>query len=235
MIMDVFAPWTVAALAVAALLWLAYRKGRVLSGRRYAVGSFLPSSPPSAGRTARIVETTVLLASATIIIAISATWQSTGGLMLMLDELQPQYATVNVIMFVCAVAGAAVAVLITCLGRTAVGTITMAVVLIGYGLILNGGSYPGSPFISRHSHGDQAHVDWVRTARATILVDTRTGNSAGSGKKNVLRPRSPCRPVGRGRRRQWLRRWRRSTDLSGQQPLRRHLSPEAETPRHPAE
>ena len=149
MIVETFSTCTVAAIAVAALFWLAYRKGRVLSGRRYAVGSFLPSSPPSAGRTARIVETTVLVASATIIIAISATCKSTGGLMLMLDELQPGYATVNVIMFVCAVAGAAVALLITFLGRTAVGTITMAVVLIGYGLVLNGGSYPGSPFVSR--------------------------------------------------------------------------------------
>ena len=148
MIVETFSTCTVAAIAVAALFWLAYRKGRVLSGRRYAVGSFLPSSPPSAGRTARIVETTVLVASATIIIAIAATWRSTGGLMLMLDELQPRYATVNVIMFVCAVAGAAVALFITFLGRTAVGTITMAVVLIGYGLVLNGGSYPGSPFIS---------------------------------------------------------------------------------------
>ncbi len=141
--------WMVVAVAVAALLWLARRKGWTLSGRRYRVGRFLPSSAPSASRTARIVETTVLGASATVIIAIDATWQSTGGLMLMLDELQPRYATVNVIMFVCAVAGATVAVLITLLGRTAIGTIVMAVVLIGYGLVLNGGSYPGSQFLPK--------------------------------------------------------------------------------------
>ena len=141
--------WLVAAVVVAALLWLARRRGWILSGRRFAVGSFLPSSPPSAGRTARIVETTVLGASAAVIIAIAATWRSTGGLMLMLDELHPQYATVNVIMFVCAVAGAAVALLITLLGRTAVGAIVMAVVLIGYGLVLNGGSYPGSQFLPK--------------------------------------------------------------------------------------
>ena len=139
----------VAVVAVVALLWLARRKGWTLSGRHYGGGRFLPSPAPSASRTARIVEAAVLGASAAIIIAIAATWRSTGGLMLMLDELQPQYATANVILFVCAVAGAAIAVLITLLGRTVVGTITMAVVLIGYGLVLNGGSYPGSWFLPK--------------------------------------------------------------------------------------
>ena len=141
--------WLVVTIAVVALLWLARRKGWTLTGRRYPSGRFLPSSAPSASRTARVVDAAVLGASGAIIIAIAATWRSTGGLMLMLDELQPQYATANIIMFVCAVVGAAVAVLITLLGRTVTVTITMAVVLIGYGLVLNGGDYPGSWFLPK--------------------------------------------------------------------------------------
>jgi len=141
--------WLIVAIVVAALLWLARRKGWTLSGRRYAGGRFLPSSAPSAGRTARIVDATVLGVSAAIIIAVAATRRNAGGLMLMLDELQPQYATANVIMFICAVVGAAVAVFITLLGRAVTGTITMAIVLIGYGFVLNGGDYPRSWFLPK--------------------------------------------------------------------------------------
>ncbi len=133
-----------------AMFWLARRKGWTLSGRRYEAGSFLPSPAPSASRTARIVEAIVLAVAAAIIIAIAATSRSTGGKLLMLDELRPAYATANVIMFICAVAGAVIAVGITLLGRTVIGTISMAVVLIGYGLVLNGGSYAGSWFLPKH-------------------------------------------------------------------------------------
>ena len=134
---------------VAALLWLAHRKGWTLGGRRYGAGSFLPSPAPSASRTARVVEATVLGACATIILAIASTSQNTGGLLLMLDELNPQYATANVIMFLCALAGAVVAILIARSGRSILATITMAVVLIGYGFVLNGGSYAGSWFLAK--------------------------------------------------------------------------------------
>ena len=134
---------------VVTLLWMARRKRWTLSGRRYAGGGFLPSSAPPAARVARIVETVALGASAAVIIAMSATWTSTGGLMLMLDKLQPAYATANIIMFSCAVAGAVIAVLIALFGRTVAGTITMAVVLIGYGVALNGGSYQGSWFLPK--------------------------------------------------------------------------------------
>jgi len=91
----------------------------------------------------------VLGASAAIIIAIVATNQSTGGLLGMLDELRPQYAMANVIMFVCAVMGALLSVLIMLFGRTTVGTIFMACVLIGYGLLLNGSDQPGSWLFSK--------------------------------------------------------------------------------------
>jgi len=135
------------AAVVGTLFWLARRKGWSLTGRRYRTGRFLPSPAPSAGRTACIIEAAVLGASAAIIIAIVATNQNTGGLLGSLDELRPQYALANVIMFVCAVAGVAVATLITLYGRTAIGTAVMAFVLIGYGFVLNGGQYPGSWFL----------------------------------------------------------------------------------------
>jgi hypothetical protein len=137
----------VLAAVVGTLLWLARRKGWSLTGRRYRTGRFLASPAPSAGRTACIVEAAVLGASAAIIIAIVATNLNTGGLLGMLDELRPQYALANVIMFICAVFGAAVATLITLYGRTAIGTAVMAFVLIGYGFVLNGGRYPGSWFL----------------------------------------------------------------------------------------
>ena len=137
----------VLAALVGTLLWLARRKGWSLTGRRYRTGRFLPSPAPAASRTACIVEAAVLGASAAIIIAIVATNQNTGGLLGMLDELRPQYALANVIMFICVVAGAAVATLIILYGRTAIGTAAMAFVLIGYGVLLNGGRYPGSWFL----------------------------------------------------------------------------------------
>lgn len=112
-------------------------------------GRFLPAATPAASFTARLVEATVLGASAAIVLAMSATWPSTGGLMLMLDELQPPYAIAHIVMFVCAVTGAAIAILITLLGRTASGTVIVAFVLISYGLVLNGGDYPGPPFFPK--------------------------------------------------------------------------------------
>jgi len=139
----------VLALIAVALFWLSRRKGWTLSGRRYASGRFLPSSAPPAGRTARIVDATVLGAAAAFVIATAATSKSNGGLMLILDELRPQYAAANVIMFICAIVGAALAVLITLFGRAVTGAIAAAVVLIGYGYVLNGGDYPGSWFLPR--------------------------------------------------------------------------------------
>jgi hypothetical protein len=125
-------------------LWLALRKRWIFPSRP---GAFLPLAAPSAGRTARLVEATMLSAAAIIVIAISATNPSTGGYLLRLDSLKPEYARINVIMFACAVAGAGIAVLVALLGRTLAGVIIMVVSLIGYGFILNGGRQPGSWFL----------------------------------------------------------------------------------------
>ena len=67
-----------------------------------------------------------------------ATNRSTGGMLLMLDGLRPEFARINIIVFVCAAAGVLAAVLVILLWRTWAGTILMAAVLCGYGLVLNG-------------------------------------------------------------------------------------------------
>ena len=139
--------WLVVSVAVVALLWLVWRRGWTLSGKLYRAGRFLPYPAPAPGRMACIVEAAMLGAAAAVILAVSATNRSTGGLLGSLDRLTPQYATANVIMFVCAVAVAAGATLIILFGRTGIGTAVMAFVLIAYGFVLNGGQYPGSWFL----------------------------------------------------------------------------------------
>jgi len=141
--------WLVLAAVVVGLLCLPRRKGWLLTGRLYRAGRFLPSPAPCPSRTASIIEAVVLGCTAAIIIAISATNRSTGGLLGSLDELSAQYAQANVIMFVCAVMGALLSVLIMLFGRTVIGTAVMAFVLIGYGLLLNGSVHPGGWLVSR--------------------------------------------------------------------------------------
>jgi hypothetical protein len=123
------------ALIVLAAYWFARRMGWIFSNRR---GRFLPKTAHSASRTARFVEAIVLGIVGFAMIAVAATTTSTGGYMLELDKLAPDYAKVNVIMFVCALAGFGVAVVIALLGRTVAGTITLGIVLIAYGTVLNG-------------------------------------------------------------------------------------------------
>jgi len=130
---------------VAVLVWLARRKGWILAGRRYARGRFLPASPPAAGGTARVIDAIVLGAAATILIAIVATRASSGGLMLALDTLPSKLATLNILLFAAVIVGGAVAVAIALLGRSGVGTIALAVVLSGYGLVLNTGCAGPNP------------------------------------------------------------------------------------------
>ena len=141
--------WVIRIGVLLAVLWLVRRLMRAPGARR--PGAFLPQPAPPASRSARIVEAAVLAAVGAFIIAISATSRSTGGLMLVLDELTPAYARVNVIMFAGAVTGAGFAVALALLGRTVAGAIIMAFVLSGYGLVLNGGSYAGSMFISEEA------------------------------------------------------------------------------------
>lgn len=130
------------------VLWLAVRRGWLHPGRCQRPGVFLPASAPPAARIARIVETTVLGAAGILILAIAATSRSTGGYLLMLDEISPAYATVNVLMFLGAAAGVALALVIAYRGRTAGGALVLTLFLIAYGLALNAGSYAGKLFVS---------------------------------------------------------------------------------------
>ncbi|MBN2579027.1 MAG: HEAT repeat domain-containing protein [Pirellulales bacterium] len=110
-------------------------------------GAFLPQPAPYPARPARLVEAAALTAAAGIIIAIAATFPNTGGNLLRLEQIPYDYAAVNVLFFACAVVGVGVAILLALLGRTFLGSLTLATVLIGYGFVLNGGSYPGSWFL----------------------------------------------------------------------------------------
>ncbi len=135
-------------LPIAVLIWLAFRKGWLLPGSRFQqAGAFLPASAARPSRTARLVEAAVLGIAGILVLAAAATTRSTGGYILSLGDLPPEYATVNVIAFFCALAGVGVAILVAILGRTVAGTIVMAVVLIGYGTVLNGSHYPGQWFV----------------------------------------------------------------------------------------
>ena len=137
------------------IIWLLVLAGvgvallRYVRRRKWAPseGCFVPRSAPAPSRMARIVETVVLCAACALVLAISATWPSTGGMMLMLDKLRPAYAVANAVMFACALAGIAVALVFTMRGRTFAGTFIAVCVLIAYGLTLNGGSYPGALFL----------------------------------------------------------------------------------------
>ena len=135
--------------ALGMVVWLVSRKAWVFTGSRYQAGSFLPARVSGPGRAARIAEAVVLAAAAAIILAICATHQNTGGYLLILDKLRPAYATANIIMFAWAVAGACAAVLLAVSGNTGLATIVMAVVLAGYGLVLNAGGHAGSWFLPK--------------------------------------------------------------------------------------
>lgn len=130
---------------VGAVLWLILRRLPTPAPR--PVGQFLPSPAPRASRTARTLEAFVLAMAATIIIAIAATDNSTGGYMLILDELRPEYAAVNIAMFVAVVAVTALAIGLTWLGRNRLGFTLLATGLTCYGLVLNAGRYPAQWFV----------------------------------------------------------------------------------------
>ena len=135
---------------VAALVWFAFRKGWVGGGSRLQrIGAFLPASASSPRRVARLVEATVLSMAGVMILAVAATTPSTNGYILNLDRLPAEYATVSVVLFICAVLGVGVSILIAILGRTAAAAVVMTIVLSGYGAALNGPRRPGDWFVPK--------------------------------------------------------------------------------------
>ena len=132
------------------LPWLAIRRGWIFPGSRFQKPVvFLPAKAPSPNRIACRIEAAVLGIAGLLVFAVAATTRNTGGYLFNLDELAPDYATINVILFVCAAIGVALAILVALWGRTVAGTIVMGVVLVGYGTVLNVPRHPGAWFLPK--------------------------------------------------------------------------------------
>lgn len=149
------------ATAIVAVLWHRKRAARSRAGR---AGRFLPAGASGPDWTARIAEALVLAVVGAAVLVMAATNRGTGGKMLILDELTPAYARVNVMVFASAAAGVLVAVLVGLLWRTWAAALLMAAVLGAYGLILNGPSIP---------------CGWFTSAEALRPVETYTIRATG--------------------------------------------------------
>ena len=112
--------------------WLAARylgwlpKGRVLSGLA-----------PAGNRITRRAEAIVLLCTATAIFVFAATNTSTGGRLLILDQLCPESARIDILAAVTAGLGVLLGVLMALFWRTLPGVVVAAGVLCIYGIVLN--------------------------------------------------------------------------------------------------
>lgn len=92
--------------------------------------------------TSRLIEALLLFCVAGIILVFSATNTSTGGYLLMLDQLNTAFAAVNLQVAVGAGLGLLLSMLLCLLWRSFTGTLVAAGVVIVYATLLNG---PGDP------------------------------------------------------------------------------------------
>jgi hypothetical protein len=137
MIGNAFGPvaWTIALLVLLPLALLAV--GLVA---RYL--GWLPDdrvwsdSTPVGNRITHRAEAIVLLCVAAAIFVFTATNTSTGGRLLILDQLRPGCATIHVLAAVAAGLGVLGGVLMVLFGRTSTGVILAAGVLCIYGIVL---------------------------------------------------------------------------------------------------
>ena len=120
-------------LIVLVVVWLVARRIGWVPKRKA-----LPASARAGSLASRIAETLVLLCIGAAMLVFTATNGSTGGRLLILDELRPEFATVNLVVAGCAFAGLVIAVLVCVFWRTWAGVVLMATVLSAYGLALNG-------------------------------------------------------------------------------------------------
>jgi len=148
---------------------LSLRQLRSKTGR-----TTLSASAPPGTWTTQIAEAIVLLCAGSAILVFTATNRGTGGYLLNLGELRPEFARVNVMVSACAGAGVLLATLVCLFWRTWAATILMAVVLCGYGLVVNGpeqileslvspeGMRPTDWYTIRHTGDSSIRADlWV--------------------------------------------------------------------------
>ncbi len=117
-------------------LWLLLRK--IVFIQSDSVTKNLPASATQGCKKSRLAEAIMLLCCGGIILIFTATNRSTCGRLLVLDELNPEFAAVNLIVAICAGVGLLASVLVCLLWRTAIATILVAFVLIVYATLLNG-------------------------------------------------------------------------------------------------
>ncbi len=121
---------------LAAVIWLVLRGLGFL--RFSKVENVLAGSAPVDDKVSAIAEAIILLCVGGIIFIFTATNTSTGGRMLILDELHPVFASVNRTVAICAGVCLLLSVLVCLFRRTSVATILAAFVLIVYATLLNG-------------------------------------------------------------------------------------------------
>jgi hypothetical protein len=135
---------------MAAAVWLAIYRFLFIGVLQHGQSEgFLPAAPRPPCRAARTTEAIALGIAGVVVLLAAATSPGSGGNMLMLDQLRPEYATANIIMFVCAALGVLFAIVVVLFGRTLAGAIVLAATLICYGIVLNGGRYAGSWFLPK--------------------------------------------------------------------------------------
>lgn len=101
-------------------------------------GRALSESSPVGSRISHRAEAIVLLCVAGAIFVFAATNASTGGRLLILDQLSPAFARANVLAAVGAGLGVLIGASVALFYRTSTGVIVAAGVLCIYGLVLNG-------------------------------------------------------------------------------------------------
>ena len=133
-----------------------------------------PKSAKASNKTSRIAEAVILLCAATTTLIFTATNTSTGGRLLILDQLNPGFATINIIIAFIAMAGLLAGLVVTLLGRTSIGTLIAAIFIISYGIFLNnhsdfletlapgGSATPKIPYLLRLSRSPVVGAElWV--------------------------------------------------------------------------
>jgi len=118
------------------VIWFLFRRAGVI--RSDSAASNLPASAPLGSKKSRWAETVLLFCVTGTIFVFIATSTSTGGRLLVLDRLNPAFASVNIIVAVCIGVCLLLCILICYFGQASVATIMVGLVLVIYATLLNG-------------------------------------------------------------------------------------------------